>query len=458
MMEKIMFTKNIQEPTMENIQDSIEQDVLDRNGYLKNFIQGLSNAEGGLFIALDGHWGSGKTFFIKQAQVVIEQKTETAIKYAEKYQLDKAQLNNLIPIYYDAWRNDDNNDPLLSVIYTILNEASCCVDNPWETPEYKKMLPILADCITKLSVSKIIHEVKDGSAVLNYFKNRDAIQNKIQTLFKDIIESQRAAKALDDNTSMKIVLFIDELDRCSPDFSIRLLERIKHYVDNPDIVFVLSVNLDELQHTISKFYGSDFSATSYLDRFFDIRLSLKEVEERLQDNLIKYTDRNDLRTKVVNMVMEEFSFTLRERHRYINWCFWTSGIWRGEYYTGVNFCNLIMVPYMIGVKMKDLREYEQFILGNRCEPFVQFILKMDKLSRVMDFFKPPENVWYREMTAADLTYLEKILNGIYKYIWTKDVSSFDEKYFSNNHDELLVGRLRIESNTSKYLLDIIGLL
>lgn len=457
-MEEIMFTKNIQEPTSENILCSIEENPLERNGYLKNFIQGLSNAEGGVCIALDGHWGSGKTFFVKQAQSVIEQKAETALEYAEKYRLDKEQLKKLIPIYYDAWRNDDSNDPLLSIVYTILNESSRCVDNPWDKIEYKKMLPILVDCITKLPASKVHDKIKDGAAVLKYFKDRDEMQEKIQELFKAIIESQRKAKNLDDDASMKIVLFIDELDRCSPEFAIRLLERIKHYIDNPDIIFVFSVNLDELQYTIGKFYGSDFSATSYLDRFFDIRLSLREVEERLQDNLIKYTDRSELRTNVVNMVMEEFSFTLRERHRYINWCKWTSGLFGFEYYTGVTFCNLIMVPYMIGLKMKDLREYEQFILGNRCENFVQFVLKVKRLSRVMDFFDSPENVWYREMTAADLAYLEKTLTGIYKYIWTKDVSSFDEKYFSNNHDELLVGKLCINSNTSKYLLDIIGLL
>ncbi|MBO6204043.1 MAG: hypothetical protein J6O13_10975 [Selenomonas sp.] len=455
-MEEIMFTKNIQEPTSENILCSIEENPLERNGYLKNFIQGLSNAEGGVCIALDGHWGSGKTFFVKQAQSVIEQKAETALEYAEKYRLDKEQLKKLIPIYYDAWRNDDCNDPLLSIVYTILNEITCCVDNPWEKPEYKKMLPILADCITKLPVSKILDKIKDGDAVLKYFKDRDKLQGKIQILFNDIIESQRKAKNLDDDASMKIVLFIDELDRCSPEFAIRLLERIKHYIDNPDIIFVLSVNLDELQHTIMKFYGSEFSATSYLDRFFDFRLTLKAVENRLQKELIDYTDDNDLRYRVVNAVIDEFSFTLRERYRYISWCQWTQGNYDRDYHAGADFCNQIMVPYMIALKMRDLHEYDQFINGNRCEEYVQFIIKTVKISSVMRYFAPFDRAFGMQMDEANKNELINKLTCLYNYVWKKDVSPFDADHISQ--EGAIIGRLCVEVDTAKSLLDIVGLL
>lgn len=44
-----------------------------------------------------------------------------------------------------------------------------------------------------------------------------------------------------------MVVFIDELDRCKPDYAIRLLERIKHYFGDERITFVLSLNMDELR-------------------------------------------------------------------------------------------------------------------------------------------------------------------------------------------------------------------
>ena len=70
---------------------------------------------------------------------------------------------------------------------------------------------------------------------------------------------------------------MDELDRCRPSYAVRLLERIEHYFINDRITFVFSVNLEQLQHTIKNFYGNDFDACRYLDRFFDLRLSLPPI-------------------------------------------------------------------------------------------------------------------------------------------------------------------------------------
>lgn len=64
-----------------------------------------------------------------------------------------------------------------------------------------------------------------------------------------------------------MIIFIDELDRCKPSFAVHLLEQIKHYLYDERIIFVLSVNQEELQYTIKHFYGNEFDASRYLDRF-----------------------------------------------------------------------------------------------------------------------------------------------------------------------------------------------
>ena len=72
----------------------------------------------------------------------------------------------------------------------------------------------------------------------------------------------------------RLVIFIDELDRCRPDYAVNLLERIKHYFSNENVTYVFSVNIDELQHTIKRFYGDGFNSTEYLDRFFDLTIDI----------------------------------------------------------------------------------------------------------------------------------------------------------------------------------------
>ena len=76
----------------------------------------------------------------------------------------------------------------------------------------------------------------------------------------------------------RLVVFIDELDRCKPSYAVQLLERIKHYLYDDRITFVFSVNLGELQHTIKHYYGNTFDACRYLDRFFDLKIDLKLID------------------------------------------------------------------------------------------------------------------------------------------------------------------------------------
>ena len=54
-----------------------------------------------------------------------------------------------------------------------------------------------------------------------------------------------------------MVFIIDELDRCRPDFAIRLIERIKHFFDISKIVFVLVIDKTQFSKVICHNYGYD---------------------------------------------------------------------------------------------------------------------------------------------------------------------------------------------------------
>ena len=53
---------------------------------------------------------------------------------------------------------------------------------------------------------------------------------------------------------------------------------------------VFSINSDAIQHTIRRYYGDDFDATRYLDRFFDITMELPPYDENLFLNSIGVFD------------------------------------------------------------------------------------------------------------------------------------------------------------------------
>ncbi|RAZ82402.1 hypothetical protein DDV93_19240 [Cereibacter johrii] len=74
-----------------------------------------------------------------------------------------------------------------------------------------------------------------------------------------------------------LVVVVDELDRCRPDYALALLEIIKHFFSVPSVHFVLGVNLEALEHSVRARYGHAFPADRYLDRFITLRMALSDV-------------------------------------------------------------------------------------------------------------------------------------------------------------------------------------
>ena len=74
-----------------------------------------------------------------------------------------------------------------------------------------------------------------------------------------------------------MVVVIDELDRCRPDYALSLLEIIKHFFNVGGVHFVLGVNLKELQNSVRARHGSGVDAAKYLQKFVSIEMPLRST-------------------------------------------------------------------------------------------------------------------------------------------------------------------------------------
>lgn len=120
-------------PTEENLIKALEKDLLKRNKDLVRFYDLILAQEGASSIAIDGRWGSGKTFFVKQSMSLINAKNPLSDMDEEKrsdiiYALPFPKRTEDVPenydvaIYYDAWENDNDTDPVLSLVYEIIKQ------------------------------------------------------------------------------------------------------------------------------------------------------------------------------------------------------------------------------------------------------------------------------------------------------------------------------------------------
>ena len=127
------------------------------------------------------------------------------------------------------------------------------------------------------------------------------IQEKVKAIFSDII----------DGCVDKLVIFIDELDRCRPNYALEMLERIKHYFDDDRIIFVISLNKEQLTHTITNYYGSGFDATRYLNKFFDLEMYLPVVDT-VDNQINTYNEKQYWLNTIANALIKLYELSLRD--------------------------------------------------------------------------------------------------------------------------------------------------
>ena len=83
-----------------------------------------------------------------------------------------------------------------------------------------------------------------------------------------------------------IIIFIDELDRCLPEYAIKVLKRMHHINQNvPNIQMIYSLDRTQLANTIKNYYGDELNVDRYLKKF--ISFSLKLLPGEINTNIVK---------------------------------------------------------------------------------------------------------------------------------------------------------------------------
>lgn len=219
-------------------------------------------------MVIDGHWGTGKTEFCHKLMGKFEAEHE-------HYRL----------LYIDAFQADHADNPLLTILAEVLRLL------PGEEQKQslrEKIIPVVRYGIKttlKAGVSHLLRENVDkiGEDLDQYLQEAadKAIDASVMAMLKDHEEAQRNLKALQSVLAEvagnnPIVIFIDELDRCRPDYSVQMLEVIKHTFHVENVKFVLITNTAQLRAAINHSYGPLVDAQRYLDKFLKFSFCLPD--------------------------------------------------------------------------------------------------------------------------------------------------------------------------------------
>lgn len=196
-------------------------------------------------IAIFGPWGTGKTGILNLVHKELGE---------EKY------VWNCI----DAWHNQRGDLVILEILRALCEKAG---------PDFKSAFLRLLWGVSGHAVDALIGMYLPGAPkaadVANAIKDAfpEGLPSSREQLIKD--EFEKLTDRLTDNGSKRLVIAIDNLDRCRPEAALQVLETLYLITHVPNCAFILAADQQVLVSFLNREYrGTDFSGTKYLEKIF----------------------------------------------------------------------------------------------------------------------------------------------------------------------------------------------
>ena len=235
----------------------MQQDMLGRGPFvslLENIIVQKTKVHEGFSFAIDGKWGCGKSWIIKE--------------------LEKKLESRYFVVHYNCWENEYYEEPLIAILSAIIDKLNQ-IESRTKSKKKLQTIKIAVDFLTE--TASIVAKNKIGIDFNDLKKaGKKAIDADKKKVFQtDFDKNQPLKKAIEvvSNNLLKlklefggVIFIVDELDRCLPEYAIKVLQRLHHICyDNISDTYVFvqlaAINKSELLGSITKTFGREFNLT-----------------------------------------------------------------------------------------------------------------------------------------------------------------------------------------------------
>lgn len=254
-------------------------DVLDRGGFiekLKNLVKIISENKQGCCFGLNGLWGSGKSFVLEKFE-----------KEIKEIQSEETGDNKYFVFHYDCWKYDYYEEPAIAIIAAMLDatdrelnvftskQRESAKRAAWETA--KETLKAVASELCKNKVGIDLVEIATNTIEAGIEEEEDSFDSLYG--FKRALEATREGiQKIADKKA--VIIIVDELDRCLPEYTIKVLERLHHiFTDLKNVIVIVSMDKTQIEHSIKEIYG-EINVDTYLRKFISFKVNLYNGKAR----------------------------------------------------------------------------------------------------------------------------------------------------------------------------------
>lgn len=228
-------------------------DAFNQQAFIKQVCELIKDCQPPKGIGINGYWGTGKTSTLMQIH-----KELTGIS---PYEDANAITNNedIIPIWFEAWRYQSETVPIVALLQEIRGQIG-----NWQKfiEETKKLGSIsllgifgAIDAALKVAsggvLSPNIGKIPElGRQWETDHRETPLPSQDLRKLLEQAIN--QALNKKDNEPAKRLVIFIDDLDRCLPKVALQLLEGIKVYLNLNNCVLVFGMDQRQIEEALSK--------------------------------------------------------------------------------------------------------------------------------------------------------------------------------------------------------------
>lgn len=268
-------------------------DILNRSAFVEQLVRLVDNIsinKSSTCFAINGQWGCGKSFVLDLFQDRLE-----------PIQSEETNTDKYFVIRYNSWKFDYYEEPLVAIVSTLMAAIDEKTKRFPDSKENKKLSSMLKGMRAALRsiANDILKEItgvdakKSHDAFESGKKEDDAAYEREHSYdvhfgFNKVIA--RLAELLEGlSRDYTTVFIVDELDRCIPEYAIKVLERLHHLTENQsNIITIMAIDKQQLTSSVTQLFGFS-NPEKYLEKFINFELTLDNgsVSELITE---KYAD------------------------------------------------------------------------------------------------------------------------------------------------------------------------
>jgi CheY-like chemotaxis protein len=219
-------------------------------------------------LGIEAGWGMGKSTLMARLREHLERDRETA---------------NVKTVEFNAWTADETG-VLEGLVKTVLNEMDA---NVLRRALRKKQLMSWARVVVSvaadwLKISSVVDQVWDRVAV------DPRARNELRDLVEQAVADWRSKQEGAPDDAL-LCVFVDDLDRCTPEGVLEVFEAMKLYMNVPGFVFVVGYDRDIVSDLVhqTKSYSEAIKAQDYLEKIIQISYRIPRSAPEQSDALLR---------------------------------------------------------------------------------------------------------------------------------------------------------------------------